>query len=82
MGEGRKVERHWPFAVLGGFIGVVIAGYPLVYLPMSANHAKCGKVTLCPKPIEDDPEYWRRAMCTQHKYQHLRVCTTGGHNAD
>lgn len=58
-------------------MGAAIVGYPLIYLPMSANHAECGKVTLCPKAPEDDPEYWRRAMCTQPKYQHLRVCTTG-----
>ena len=60
--------------VIGAAFGLAISGYALIYLPMSANDAECGRVTLCPKPPEEDPEYWRRAMCTQPKYQHLKVC--------
>ncbi len=60
-------------SIFGGMIGLAVAGYPFIYAPMKANHNQCGKVTLC-DPETENPEYWRRAMCTQPKYKHLRVC--------
>lgn len=38
-------------AIIGGTLGLALAGYAFVYLPMKANHDECGKVTLCtPEP--------------------------------
>lgn len=34
-------------AIIGSLLGIAIAGYFFVYLPMSRNYAACGKVTLC-----------------------------------
>lgn len=36
----------WP-RIIGGVIGASITIYAFIYLPMRANYAECGKVTLC-----------------------------------
>ncbi len=34
-------------AIIGGVIGVSVVSYMFVYVPMAANYAECGKLTVC-----------------------------------
>lgn len=34
-------------AVIGAILGLVSGIYVAIYLPMSANYAECGRVTVC-----------------------------------
>jgi hypothetical protein len=46
-GEQMTADAEHVSRLLGGIIGVALAGYFWVYLPMSRNYAECGTVFLC-----------------------------------
>jgi hypothetical protein len=45
----RRHSDFWP-AVVGGALGLAVAGYAVVYRPMMRNFEHCGRATLCPDP--------------------------------
>lgn len=44
------MKATWTQKLIGATLGMAIAGYFVIYLPMARNYDQCGKVTLCNPP--------------------------------